>query len=395
MGKHTQHLLKTWIGSNHVLLRAYTAVLGGTLLLCHQVLGQAPHTKEAIAKTWKVTQDRIATARFEWTERQTDAAGSLSFMLRLRNPKLEDVIPPKDTTFTKTCSLFFDTEAIRYSYKGAEWSHKVKRYEPMSYNSTSKGIVSKLYWEPSPHDENWWPQGRIAAKRENLDVSLASLQPILMTFRGMTPDMRAFDIETFTLTGNSAIIRGHECFALKQKLHDSETQLWVDPTRSYSIVRYLVFSRGVIQQKVDVRFELGELGMWIPTQWETIINLPDGNLRNSVETRLVKYELNSKIEKNEFELEFPPGTRVRDGIQMLDYIIRPDGSGKREIPRADIGATYEKMLSTEPGKARDRPNTESPGRLNWLAILGILTGLGCLILLVGRGRFQRRKGEIP
>ena len=47
-------------------------------------------------------------------------------------------------------------------------------------------------------------------------------------------------------------------------------------------------------------------------------------------------EINVPISPSNFEIVFPPGTRVRDEVKNIDYIVKPTG-GTRVILSEDIG----------------------------------------------------------
>jgi hypothetical protein len=355
--------------------------------------GQADVTVETIIKAWQARQDRIRSGRFQWTDRVTYPKGRLSDVWktdsRLANDALEPV-PPEDVTITCNGVLTFDGQKLRYSEDSADWSKKTKKYELVSDLVVFNGEVSKELNITNPNHERYWPQGSIRKEKRNSYGSASTMQPILMTCRGLTPGMRAYDLETFELTGRKVTIDRRLCWELQRRpSSNSEDLLYVDPGRDFVFVRYLSTYRGLLMRKIDVRYEMISQKEWLPKEWTVTMNTLEGKLDQSHQLRLTSYEINPTVAPEEFELEFPPGTRVRDNRNKTDWIVKPDGSGKRTIPRSDFGATYERLLATEPGYAlRDQPFL---ARFNWLAIAGIVVAGGCVLVFVWRRLKLRRK----
>jgi hypothetical protein len=355
--------------------------------------GKPDVTIETITKAWQARQERIRSGRFRWTDRITHPKGVFSDFWK-KSPRtageVSGTIPPEDTTFSSTCVLTFDGQKMRYSTDGARWSKKTKKYEPISELAVFNGDVSKDLDTTGPNHERYWPQGIIRREKRNIFASEPVLQPVLMTCRGMTPGMRAYDLETFDLTGRKVSIDRHLCWELRrQPTSNREDLLYVDSGRGFIFVRFLSTTRDIVTRKIDVRYEVTPQKEWLPKEWTVIQNTSDGKLDQSHQVRLTGYEINPIVGSEEFELEFPPGTRVHDARNISDWIVKPDGSGNRTILRSDFGATYERMLATEPGYAlREQPFLS---RFNWPAIASIIVACGCLLLFLWRRLKMRRK----
>lgn len=348
--------------------------------------GQEPYTKEMIAKAWQERQDRTQTATFSWTEKQTDYKGAISQIWRIEDPSLTDIIPPKHTTLTNECSLAIDGQKMKFSYTSAGWSRKTKRYEPTSYAAVFDGDSCRVLHEYGPNHEKYWPQAIIRAERTHVDARLDRLQPLLMTWRALMAGMRGFDLDGFRLVGATTVIDKRTCLELQQRLPvgpEAENRLWVDPARGFVVVRYLATRKGIVKTKLDVRYGPDKQAGWVPKEWQIIFNDPRGELRKSFAAALNNHALNGPIPSTEFQLEFPPGTRVSDAKNDADYIVRRDGSGRRMIPPEDIGATYEQMLRTAPGEAL--PNRAGGGiAIRWPAIIGSLLAAACFLFAIWR-----------
>ncbi|MCI0459026.1 MAG: hypothetical protein L0Z62_18875 [Gemmataceae bacterium] len=375
------------------------ALLGLALLPPLRMEAQQSYTEEMIGKAWQGRQERVRSARFTWTGTQTDPKGTISNLWKIgdpgisKDPNFKEVIPPRDTTFPYSGSLVFAGNQLRYSYTSARWSLKTGSYEPFSYLGVFDGTVCKVLNRYGEKADKPWPQGMVRGEKQHLNATEALLQPILLTFRGRTPGMHAPNLDSLRLTGRKATINNRSCLELQRRVavSDVESQLWVDPARDFVFVRYLRLDKRILRQQIDVTYEMGPGNVWVPKEWAIISNERNGTLRRSYRVRLTDCEINPSIDPASFDLEFPPGTAVFDAKQDIHYIVRPDGSGKRIIPRSDIGATYEQLLKTQPGQAFNPP--QPPERSsNWPAIVGVILVAGCLLLVLYQ-RVRRKGGR--
>src|SRR4051812_43082288 len=77
---------------------------------------QGKYTKEDIVKAWRERQERVKSAKFEWAEQWTETRGSLSYYWKSFDPKLKEVIPPEDVTFTDPRAVSLEGSKFRYAY---------------------------------------------------------------------------------------------------------------------------------------------------------------------------------------------------------------------------------------------------------------------------------------
>lgn len=291
--------------------------------------GQGQHTKEAIVKAWKERQERIKSARFEWTERQTEMKGSLSYHWKKFDPNVRETVPPTDVTFADPRELSLDGRKLRYAYTRRHWSPLKGNYERQSYVSVFNGETCALLHGPTT--EHGWHQGQIRRESYHVESNNLHLQPILMAFRALTPRMRAFDIANFDVTGANAIIGSRPCLELSQKATSSvENRLWVDPARGFVVVRSMTLNNGGVWHKLDIHYTLSAGRELVPDRWSIVFNRPDGSghLESSHEASVTRYALNGAIPNADFEIDFPPGTRFIDERGGRGWMVVPDGSAR-------------------------------------------------------------------
>jgi hypothetical protein len=147
-------------------------------------------------------------------------------------------------------------------------------------------------------------------------------------------------------------------------------------------------------QTIDIRYQSDAVAGWVPVGWEMIYQRGKEELQEKWIGTVNRCVVNIPIPPREFEIEFPPNSRVTNEITKEEYIVKPTGA-KRSIPPEDIGTTYEKLINTEPGAAnRDRPLRRL---VPWA--IGVV---GCSLVGFGLWWLNRRKrrsislfGELP
>src|SRR5258706_10718667 len=113
-----------------------------------------------------------------------------------------------------------------------------------------------------------------------------------------------------------------------------------------------------IRAKIDISYTRNTNGECIPETWSVLMFYPNGNLQQSMWAKLLSYQTNEAVASNEFEIEFPSGTRVtdaRDPKNTLEYIVKVGGR-KRMILPEEIGATYDQIINTGAGEALGKIN---------------------------------------
>lgn len=353
---------------------------------------QEKGTKEAIVKAWKERQERIKSATFEWVEERTDTAGSIK--LRTIEPKLrhlkDKVIPPKDTTTSARSAASLSGNKLRYEYTTSHWYPSKEGYADVSYLAVFDGRTSAILHGPSPERE--WHQGQIRNEVHHVDSHNLHLQPVLMTFRAMTPWLRVHDIANFELTGVRTKIGEINCLELAQSISvDLENRMWVDPSRDFVLTRCMTLRQGKVVNQLDVRYESGADKESLPKTWSVTFNRPDGTLLRFYDARLVSCELNASVPGEKFEIVFPLGTRVDDEKEKREWIVMPDGSGDRPVAKSEARLSYNQLVGRDPGTLE--PASRSSHNVWFVASSLALTvaGLAAILLVYRRVVVQRRK----
>lgn len=341
-----------------------------------------------VLKAWRVRQSRVKTAEFEWTEQGVITKGSISARAaaeyaKARKKAPAEGIPSKDVVFNLPSSLSLDGSKLRCERESLMWSAEKNQLVPQSALSVFDGKESVLYHGIGGIMR--YPQAVIRREKQNVYAGIYYNRAILINYRPDTFSMSRLAIGQLRILNQKAVLPGGaECLLVEgvSSSPDERSLCWVDPNRDYVIAKYTEESAGRVHFKLDLSYTQDKEFGWIPSGWDLVWTGGNATIRASV----TKYAINRKIDISRFRVTFPAGTRVTDMVSnpSSDYIVK-EGGKIRNIPREDIGATYEQMLNSEPGEAlRMKPE---PRSVRWWWIGGVFAaGIACLVVIWFRRR---------
>jgi hypothetical protein len=303
---------------------------------------------EQILQVWKGRQGKVASARFELSFEETIPKGSD------KGSDSSKPEPPRDFLVKGTSSVSLSGAKLRYSFNDQEWDSIGKRLYPRHYVDVFDGRISKNLQAPASNDQEY----AIAhiKKAETSESALGfSLRPLILTFRGSHPQYYR-DLEKFKISGRTNTIAGQRCLELVRvpdfarggdpsASSGRREVLYLDQDRDYVAVRYTIFTDDKPSWQLDVAYTSDAIVGWVPRSWEYLIRaVRAGQLLESQRITVDRYEINPAMDDKEFDISFPPKTRVIDystGTQV-QYIIRENGEQGREIPGM-VNPTYEDL----------------------------------------------------
>lgn len=387
---------------NQLLISSLCFIFGCALWLLHCVDGwggsPTPDDKvlDEIRGAWRSRQNRVRSARFQWTQKVTFAKGSESWLLdgqiEKKSTKETTEIPPTDITFEvpRSLSLSFSGRKVRYAHEGKSWSLKENGFVEDPYLSTFDGRQAKILHLPGGISS--YPQGSIRPQQEmqHPDIKSVNLQPILLTYRALEPGMSGYPIDKIRFKGQRALHDGADCLLLDvEKRSSRSTQtLWVDPKRDYLVVRIVHMLDGAIKQRTDIQFGSNKKHGWIPQSWTIVIQNVKGKLTQSSENQVTSWEINPGIPSSEFDIEYPARSVVVDMSQRPEkrFVVKHDGSIRPVLP-SEYSATHEQVISSEPGEAL-QPSPRDWSAYNWLFLVLIVIGAVLIFFGILRKRFR-------
>lgn len=347
----------------------------------------AKPTTEQILRAWKARQDKAVTAHFEMSVESTIPKGSSTLRVQAAGfaPKAAaggEVEPPQDTIVKGTSSLSLSGSKMRYSYDVPQWDRGHNELHEVHYADTFDGRLFKSLRNPSEPNKANYPAGHVEKAEGTHSVTQLAIIPLIWALRG---DHKQFfhNLAQFDVTGRKVAISDQSCLELVRRTQPGGNKrevMYVDPMRDYVVARMAIMVEDKPTMQVDVAYSPDKAVGWIPHSWEYTIRLSSNNSLLEAQRRTVtSYEIGGPIDDSEFDLQFPPGTRVMDRSEggNVQYVIREDSSKGRVIPSA-LTPTYEEL------KKSDR----KPNRLRlfiiWGGVLALI--LVCWILIRRRSR---------
>lgn len=334
--------------------------LGGAILIGLAQSSPAAErpTLQDIVESWKQTQERIRSARFEWTTKRWMKQGAIApagtFPLNSETP-----VPQQDVTLAYKQTLIFRDGLVRYESEGPVWDNEQKRFVERAQLYAWDGKAATRL-----HADDEKPYAFIYGVNQQLTQN--EVRPIQFAFRMFHPDWYTFDRAQYEITAQSEMVGELSCIRietarklLREKAARGRRQLkavfWVCPEREFSVVRYAAVddASGAETLGFELRHELdAETKLWVPVEW-TITNCGRaGEPQETAMSVVEEYAINPIVQDGVFGIELPEDTMVTDVRTGEDYIARRGGE-KRIVTRAELlrGATRQDLMQTESGQA--------------------------------------------
>jgi hypothetical protein len=151
------------------------------------------------------------------------------------------------------------------------------------------------------------------------------LWPITMTFRVADPQFTTHPLTGWTPTTKSLAIEDVECKEYEFKSGNIIIRCWLDPTRDFVPRRISYRRAGVLRYQWDIAFKRREPGIWVPVSWVWQEFFPSGTPLRTTRAEVLSLQLNEAQSAEQFDLSFPPGTRVNDNPKKKAYIVQENG----------------------------------------------------------------------
>jgi hypothetical protein len=314
-----------------------------------------PNLKAILARLAS-RQEKIQTGRFEFTEEVTIPKGSVG--LRMYPWAMKSApkgpIPAETLTHHKKWGLSFSNDGIRCSYKGPEWATGVDDFVQQSYVQVYRRDETRFYYK-NAYGEH--PLGLVYENNViNANHANLHLQPVLRHFRAFHASMGRIVPMNCTLKPAEGEIENHRCVILQHKINPLNETFWLDKDRDFVILRIeLAMGLSPPHERLDVAYSLDKAHGWIPTSWRGVWNYSFDNgktqtLMESFVATVTKYEINPQLKPEEFELTFPPATKVEDHYRKKGYIVGRNGE---QLPITDddrrMALSYRELLELKYG----------------------------------------------
>ncbi|MBC7967329.1 MAG: hypothetical protein H7Z17_15545 [Fuerstia sp.] len=284
------------------------------------------------------------------------------------NPK---EIPQSDKILIELYEVAFDGDKLRFLMTFDKSTHEIAK--SVNRNMTLLYVTNGADYrclESFPDD------GVNSGIIQNADqfqaFKNADVEPIIQAFRAFMQQRHQLINALKTVDGKHEI-DGRPVVVMQQHYDGASSggvQYWTDPSREYVVLRNLSLTGDSrVGSQTDIEYEQDNSGNWVPVKWVRSDFDSDGDLRRLYEFQVVDYEINPRLPKSLFELEFDPGVEVFD---------KRKGANRANIWTVNKDGTKNMIRGVDP----DKKDVFTTPRRSWPTVLLWIHGAIVLCLAI-------------
>jgi hypothetical protein len=309
------------------------------------VAAQSPPSAPAVESA-KKREQAVRTVAVEFRLTEDVAAGGVTKSTPPFDGKKGRVIPAKATRLSSTNRLVIAGTSTRYENNHPAWATgSDKTYEIRLVNtmnsSSGKSLFSTGLTSPSQ------PEGYIAANVQSDDIKSTYIVPLTTWYRGTQRSISPYVLSNYYPSGSTIKIGGNECREYAQSGDRANgTFLWFDTKSGDLLRRIRTDKQRKPQVQYDVEYRLDDSGVWTPVSWVRNEFSAEGEVCSSTRAEVLSTRLNADYPETDFDVTFPPGTRVYSARENKTYLVQDDGT-MREFSLATGEAGGERVDQAE------------------------------------------------
>lgn len=342
-------------------------------------------------EAWESQQARVRRVRLKWSETVVIPKSEISKMqeaMAQREARAKKV-PGSKSQELKTPAGQADAKAMTgkrsnsFLLSGNTWrwnldSFMLKGTElvPQKEDLVVKDGIAKSFLPAGGID---YPIGNINKASGNGLPKSISLKPLFFALRSSAFGL--FDPSEYVVSTEVGTIDDVRCTVFTSK--KKGWVLWADLGKPGQPLRRALSDN--VQIDISYRFDEPN-GLPVLKGWTILTTGTNKQLREAVTAHVSECSYDADIDAKEFNIDFPPGTWVRDFTRSsslgdrAEYLIKEDGQA-RPVEPIDRGASYQKLLTTEAGQSSQPP---------WYSSGWLIVANGVIIGALGVYLFARR-----
>lgn len=211
-------------------------------------------------------------------------------------------------------------------YEGAQPVWQLELGKPLPYRAlavtNSRGPKS---FYPDGKGKDTEPSGAIPTTQGNHYLQGYYMRPVGVSFRGLDRTMTPYPVQSFKPSMVRQRIGERECIEyVKHLSNDSRQSYFVDPGMDNNVVRMISFNRGNVNMQIDITYAKNPVCDWVPDFWVAHTYTGAGKLERRTEVRVISSKFNESLPEDQFDIVYPPGTRVWKASEQKHYRVQPD-----------------------------------------------------------------------
>ncbi len=287
---------------------------------------------EDVRTAWQAREERFQTGVVRWE----DVEGTIWE-------------PPGWQEHAHRESLTFDRTRMRYVHEGPVYAFDVDRYCERRFTIVFDGKQPRQLFEGEQAGD--YPAGFIRDLDAVLEARHTNIEPLVMAFRPLSPKLNGTDLAGWRMLDKVEGIDGEPCVLYEHQQEFVTDTYWLRCDQEYTLARREMMANGKLVERIEIRYRDDPVWGSLPSTWSyEQRHEPSGKRINSVEARLTEFHFNEPIDQAEFDLKFPPRTRLTDERAGTYAIVRENGEPRLIDPEelGTPGLTYEDLMRTDP-----------------------------------------------
>jgi hypothetical protein len=308
-------------------------------------------TVEVVLKVWGDRQAKVKSLRFDLSTERTISKGHLSLLLRSRTGQSTEPNPPTDVDIGGSETISLVGQKTRQSVVSQRWDPTDKGLYAETLLAVYDGRLYKTLRDPASNQYRY-PTAIVRKLDKSPMAQSFPIVPLFFAVRGDDP--KYFQgLKDYRVVAKDVAVGGRPCLHLKKEANQGRSEsFYLDQERGYLVVRKTIEQNGMVTWEINVDNAVDPTVGWLPRSWRySIRGGRDPKVLESGRATVTKYAINPKIADADFDIRFPPRTRVHDLTdgREVQYVVQPDGKKGVVIP---VGKrpSYEDLNKPAPPK---------------------------------------------
>lgn len=308
-----------------VLVATIALSVGGWHVATAQTVGE-------LVDRVREREERTPAIRAEYTVVQTIPRGTMPVLDLASGWPMEGDFPKEDTKVEFVCRVLMSEYGVRAEREGPVWDDSIRDFVPAR---------SKLAVTPGAYRELSEIIGRARVAEGATPQNIAYVLPLTCAYRLADPKWGLLDAERVRISGEGQI-GDAQCVVIEQDedrrgLPDHR-RWWLAPEMGHSVLREEgIASDGQTRHKIDLRYEPAANTMWRLTGWSCAVGVS-----SLYDCSNMDVETNVELTPEDFDVRFPPGTRVYDERMDQHYVV--DDTPGTDVDEPQVGDSMDAFV---------------------------------------------------
>ncbi len=280
-------------------------------------------TIEQIIDSWKASSERLKSARLEF---ETTCVATKEYVARLE--RLRDIgvqkgdtrpkkidwkeIDPTHVQILRRTKVSIDGIRVRWEDFGAPENSQTPAHPFAVF--ASNGNVSYSFFMPLSERSGFtYPTGTVLHSPVCAMYASINSSPIRFVVAKFVSEAPAIKLKELRVHPDRVEVQSIRCVVVSEgKTNEPGTDYYLDPGKDFAIVRSQFFfpDRERLRQQIEFAYRRDEKHGWLPTGWTISLFSKDKTADEVRSSRVLSWESNPKFRDDEFDITFPPGTKI-------------------------------------------------------------------------------------